>query len=150
MPEAIAYLKGNYLAPNLKGEVIFYPWKNGTLVEVEVFNLPASKPPIDNYPPINPFGFHIHDGSTCGNADFKAAGKHFNPTNQPHPFHVGDLPSLLSNDGYAYMAVFTNRFKPRDVINKTVIIHLNPDDYRTQPSGNAGERIACGIIKEKD
>jgi superoxide dismutase, Cu-Zn family len=148
MPEAIAILKGNYLAPDLKGTVELYPWETGTLVRVEVFNLPSSKPPLDDLPPINPFAFHIHEGSSCQDSTFEAAGQHFNPTNQPHPFHVGDLPSLLSNDGYSFMIVFTNRFKPQDVIGKTVIIHLNPDDFRTQPTGNAGERIACGIIKK--
>ena len=149
MPEAVAELSGNYLAPNLEGIVEFYPWKDGTLVKVEVFNLPSSKPPIDDIPPINPFAFHIHEGDSCDEPAFETAGEHFNPTNQPHPLHVGDLPSLLSNDGYAFMSVFTNRFKPSDVLNRAVVIHLNPDDYRTQPTGDAGERIACGIIKER-
>jgi superoxide dismutase, Cu-Zn family len=147
MPYATAKLMGNLYAPNLTGIVELYPWKEGTLVRVEVSNLPMTKPPINNVPPIGPFGFHIHEGTTCGDPSFKAAGQHFNPTNKPHPFHVGDLPSLLSNDGYAFLSVFTNRFKPEDVIDRAVIIHLNPDDYRTQPDGAAGERIACGIIK---
>ena len=147
MIEAIANLKGNYLAPHLKGTVVFYPWQDGTLVQIEVFNLPSSKLPINNFPPVNPFAFHIHDGSSCAFPTFDSAGKHFDLENKPHPFHSGDLPSLLANDGYAFMSVYTNRFKPSDVIGKTVIIHLNPDDYRTQPTGNAGERIGCGIIK---
>ncbi len=148
MPGVIAYLRGNFLAPNLKGTVNFFSWKEGTLVEAEIFNLPSSKPPIDNFPPIGPFGFHIHEGDACGDYTFEKAGQHFDPKNKPHPFHVGDLPSLLSNNGYSYIAVYTDRFSPEDVIGKTVIIHLNPDDYRTQPTGNAGERIACGVIKK--
>ncbi len=147
MPDAIAILKGNFLAPSLNGMVEFYPWKNGTLVKIEINNLPKTKPPIKDIPPIGPFAFHIHEGESCNNKMFEDAKGHYNPTNQPHPFHVGDLPSILSNNGYAYMIVYTQRFKPKDVINKTVIIHLNPDDYRSQPSGNAGERVACGIIK---
>lgn len=146
MIEAVANLEGNYLAPQLKGMVAFYPWKDGTLVQIEVFNLPPAKLPINNLPPVNPFAFHIHEGSSCILPTFESAGKHFDLENKPHPFHSGDLPSLLSNDGYAFMSVYTNRFKPSDVIGKTVIIHLNPDDYRTQPAGNAGERIGCGVI----
>ena len=63
-----------------------------------------------------------------------------------HPQHTGDLPALLSNDGYAWFAVYTNRFSPAQAVGKTVIIHADPDDYRTQPAGNAGARIACGTI----
>jgi Cu-Zn family superoxide dismutase len=148
MPEAIAHLKGNFIAPNLRGIVEFYPWQNGTIVKVEVKNLPLTKPPFNNEPPIGPFGFHIHEGESCTDKHFESAKGHYNPTNQPHPFHAGDLPSLLSNDGYAYMVVYTNRFKPKDIIDKTVIIHLNPDDNRSQPAGNAGDRIACGNIKK--
>jgi Cu-Zn family superoxide dismutase len=59
----------------------------------------------------------------------------------------GDLPSLFSNDGVAKMCFYTNKFKPADVVGKAVIIHENPDDYRSQPSGNAGRRLACGIIR---
>ena len=45
------------------------------------------------------------------------------------------------------MCFFTDKFKPKDIIGRAVIIHQNPDDYRSQPSGNSGKRIACGIIK---
>ena len=78
---------------------------------------------------------------------FELTKGHYNPTNEPHPFHAGDLPSLFSNNGYSYMVVYTNRFKPVDVVGKTVVIHQNPDDYRTQPAGNTGTKIACGEIK---
>ncbi|NLN15687.1 MAG: superoxide dismutase family protein, partial [Tissierellia bacterium] len=49
--------------------------------------------------------------------------------------------------GYARMSVFTSKFKPRDIIGRSIIIHQNPDDYRSQPAGNAGKRIGCGLIK---
>lgn len=153
MPYAIAYVKGNFLAPKLDGIVEFYPWQEGTLVKVEIANLPPTMPGTENKQPIGPFGFHIHEGETCEDKEdkFKKAKGHYNPLNKPHAFHAGDLPSLLSNDGYAYMVVYTNRFKPEDVVDKVVIIHQNPDDYRSQPSGNAGDRIACGvIIKNKE
>lgn len=148
MPYATAHLLGNHLAPKLDGIVEFFPWLDGTLVEVQVANLPQTKEITNDAQPIGPFAFHIHEGNSCGNDDskFQSAMSHYNPANKQHAFHAGDLPSLLSNDGYAYMSVYTNRFKPEDVVNRTVIIHLHPDDYRTQPAGNAGDRIACGVI----
>jgi Cu-Zn family superoxide dismutase len=62
----------------------------------------------------------------------------------PHGFHIHECGNCA---GYALIAFFTNRFKPQDIVDKAVIIHLNPDDYRTQPAGNAGKRVACGVIK---
>lgn len=146
MPYAYADIKGNFLAPNLEGRAEFYPWLDGSIVKVEVANLPLVKEDM----PLSFFGFHIHEGDNCDNHNTKFEGTkgHYNPTSKNHPFHAGDLPVLLSNDGYAYMTVYTNRFKPEDIVNKTVIIHINPDDYRTQPSGSSGDRIACGIINK--
>lgn len=76
-----------------------------------------------------------------------AAGGHWNPTNQPHGNHAGDFPVLFSNHGYGSMCFFTDKFKVEDVLGKAVIIHENPDDYRTQPSGDGGKRLACGVIR---
>ena len=69
-------------------------------------------------------------------------------TNQPHGNHAGDFPVLFSNNGVARMCFFTNKFKVADIIGKAVVIHQSPDDYRTQPAGDAGKRLACGVIKE--
>lgn len=68
--------------------------------------------------------------------------------NQPHGNHAGDFPVLFSNNGYSRMIFFTDKFEAEEVIGKSVIIHENPNDYRSQPSGNAGKRIACGVIEE--
>jgi Cu-Zn family superoxide dismutase len=76
-----------------------------------------------------------------------AAGDHWNPTLQPHGNHAGDFPALISNHGRAYMTFFTDKFRVADVIGKAVIIHQSPDDFRTQPAGAAGKRLACGIIQ---
>jgi len=149
--DAYAEIIGGPLAPELRGFVYFRDVQGGTEVCVEVTGLPKYRPAEGDKGPVGPHGFHIHEYGNCqiGDADdpFKAAGDHWNPTNQPHGNHAGDLPVLFSNDGKAVMCFFTNKFKPADVIGKAVIIHQSPDDYRTQPAGNAGKRLACGVIK---
>lgn len=150
-PVARAVLNGSALAPEITGVAQFYPYREGTLVVVEVSGLPEHIPAILDKPPIGPFGFHIHEGGTCGvttgDQPFQTAGAHYNPTQKHHPEHAGDLPVLFSNDGYAWMAVYTNRFRPEEVVGRTVMIHQNPDDFRSQPAGNSGVRIACGVIE---
>lgn len=146
-----ANIIGGPLAPRIRGEVFFRSVKRGTMVCVHVTGLPDYQPSAGSASPVGPHGFHIHEYGNCeiGNArnPFQAAGPHWNPDNQPHGNHAGDLPVLFSNNGYAYMEFFTNRFKPRELLGKAVIIHENPDDYRSQPAGNAGRRLACGVIE---
>lgn len=131
-PDAKAYLHGIGDYYNIGGNVSFYKWANGTIVKAEIINLPKTDS--------NFFGFHVHSGK-CSLEE-----GHYNPEDVSHPLHAGDLPVLLSNNGYAYTIVFTSRFYPESVKGGSVVIHLNPDDYRTQPSGNSGQRIACGDI----
>ncbi len=148
---AIATIQGGPLAPNIRGTVYFINAAGGTNVYVEVSGLPPYRPAIGNGNPIGPHGFHIHQNGTCevGNPTdpFQAAGGHWNPTNQPHGNHAGDFPVLFSNDGVARMWFYTNKFDVEDVVGKTIIIHESPDDYRTQPAGNSGKRLACGVIR---
>lgn len=80
------------------------------------------------------------------NDPFPLTGSHYNPDNCPHPYHAGDLPPLFGNRGIAWSAFLTNRFQVRDVLGKTVIIHASPDDFTSQPAGNSGKKIACGVI----
>lgn len=90
------------------------------------------------------------NGTSCtGNLEdeFSNAKSHYNPNNCPHPFHVGDLPPLIENNGHAYMSVLTNKFKISNIIGKVIIIHDMPDDFKSQPSGNSGTKIACGKIE---
>lgn len=90
-------------------------------------------------------------GTSCtgnSNDEFANAKAHYNPKNCPHPYHAGDLPPLIENNGYSYMSVFLNKFKVKDIIGKVIIIHDMPDDLTTQPSGNSGTKIACGEIKK--
>ena len=151
-PTARAEIAGGPLAPNITGTVSFYPAPNGTLVAAEIYNLPKMVPATAKTPPIGPFGFHIHEGNSCEAGDpgdpFMSAMGHYNPTGMPHPGHAGDMPVLFSsNNGYASLAFFTDRFTPQQVLNRAVIIHQNPDDFRTQPAGNSGKRLACGLIR---
>ncbi len=147
---AIANIKGGPLAPDIKGVVTFKEVYGGTMVSANISGLPEYQP-AQNGDPIGPHGFHIHENGVCRIGDpadpFQAAGEHWNPTNEPHGNHVGDFPVLFSNNGRAIMSFFTNKFKPQDAIGKSIIIHQNPDDYRTQPAGDAGKRLACGLIK---
>ena len=140
-PMRYAQVTGSSKYPQLDGMVLFYAFRRGTVVVADIAGLPATETGI--------YGFHIHEGGSCtGNAQdaFADAGSHFNPTGQPHPLHAGDMPVLFGNRGAAWGAFFTERFVPEDVVGRTVIIHDMPDDFRSQPSGGSGEKIACGII----
>ena len=89
-------------------------------------------------------------GTSCTgnvNDEFSNTLGHYNPNNCKHPYHAGDMPPLFENSGYAYLSFLTNRFHIKDIIGKTVIIHDMPDDFRTDPSGSSGNKIACGIIQ---
>ena len=143
---AQAQIRGAPEYPQLHGVATFYTVERGTLVITEVFNLPYT-PGACN---ARVFALHIHEGKSCtGNAEdpFADAGGHYNPAGCEHPHHAGDLPPLFSNEGYAWSAVVTDRFTVQEVIGRTVIIHAGVDDFTTQPAGNAGARIACGIIR---
>lgn len=138
---AVANLEGDISSPDLKGIAYFMPFKDGTMVEVEVSGLPGYK----NY---ELFPIHIHDGSNCiisnkGTID-NVLG-HYNPTNEVHPYHAGDLPALFSNNGYAYMKFYTTRFKAYEVENKLVIIH---ESVQNENTNTFGRKIGCGKIKK--
>jgi len=148
---AVAYVKGGPLRPDIQGTVWFKDVAGGTEICADICGLPPYHPATNSNAPIGPHGFHLHE---CGNCDvgdpenpFQAAGGHWNPNNQPHGNHAGDFPVLFSNNGYTKTCFYTDKFKPIDVIGKSVIIHENPDDYRSQPAGNSGKRLACGVIE---
>ncbi len=146
-PQAKALVRGSERYPHIAGTVKFHQTRAGVLVIAEIFGLPAARKACEG--PI--FGFHIHSGDRCsGNAEdpFFDAITHYNPRDCPHPYHAGDLPPLFSVNGYAFSMFLTDRFSANEIIGKTVILHARPDDFTTQPAGNAGEKIACGEIKE--
>lgn len=144
--EAAAKVKGNKNNSNIEGNVLFKQKGNGVLVTAEIRGLPYS----DGKCTDRIFALHIHDGTSCtGNSEdlFANVGSHYNPDGCKHPMHAGDLPPLFCNRGYAYLSTYTERFKIKDILGKVIIIHDEPDDFTTQPSGNSGEKIACGVIK---
>lgn len=145
MPAARAKLKGAPGLEDIRGNVYFYSTYGGTVVVAEVYGIPEKTEQASG----GFLGFHIHEGISCtGNAQdaFAGAKGHYNPGKKEHPEHAGDLPSLLVKGGIAWMAVYTGRFYPEEVIGRTVIVHDMPDDFRSQPSGGSGAKIACGEI----
>lgn len=136
MPEAYAEISGNERYPDLEGDVYFFGVHGGTVVVADIRNTPRGG---------GFHGFHIHMGSSCA-----VPGTHFTKENEMHPNHAGDMPPLLASDGTAFLAFYTNRFYPEDVIGRTVVIHEMRDDFMSQPSGNPGEEIACGEIEAED
>jgi Cu-Zn family superoxide dismutase len=102
-------------------------------------------------------GFHIHEKGDCSSGDGMSAGGHFNPAGKPHgpqsaPHHAGDMPSLRS-DSYGNasatfeLAEVSIGSGAADIVGKGLIVHRDPDDYKTQPTGNAGPRLACAVIR---
>lgn len=141
-PLALANISGSADYPDLNGTVKFYavPFR-GIIVEAEICHLPIS---MEGNPNAF-FGFHIHENGDCSHS-FQNTGNHYNPSDADHPFHAGDMPPLMSNNGYAWSAFFDARISLSEILGKSVVIHRMPDDFTTQPAGNAGEKIGCGII----
>ncbi len=145
LPQASAVISGSGKYPGINGSVNFYQTRYGVLTAAEIFGLPAPSMPCKS--PV--YAFHIHEGDMCiGNETdpFANAMTHYNPGGCEHPYHAGDMPPLFANNGYALSIFLTDRFTANEIIGKTIIIHSKPDDFTTQPSGNSGEKIACGVI----
>ncbi len=144
-PIAYAVIRGNEQHSGIGGLTKFYNTGLGVVVLTEVKGLPDNGT-VCNSPIL---GFHIHEGESCtGNLDdpFFDTGTHYNPSNCSHPYHAGDMPPLFSANGYAVSLFLTNKFTIDEIIGKTLVIHSQPDDFTTQPSGNSGDKIACGVI----
>ena len=137
-PGAAAHVTGGADPSGPVGWVIFQPQGRRVLVTAQIRGLPDNETGF--------FALHIHEGAACSGEGFPMTGSHYNPTNAPHPRHAGDLPPLLSCGGEAYLQVLTDRFTVADITGRTVVIHNGADDFRSQPAGNAGEKIACGVI----
>lgn len=144
-PTAVAELKptaGNKAA----GTVTFTQRGDKVVVVAKVSGLPPGS-----------HGFHIHEKGDCSAPDGTSAGGHFNPLAKPHAHptvadrHAGDLPMLEADaSGNATLTatidVITIGSAATDIVGRGVIVHKDPDDWKTQPTGNSGARIACGVI----
>ena len=122
----------------------------GDKVKVVVF--------VQGLKPGQEHGLHIHEAGDCSSGDGMSAKGHFNPHGKPHGHpasaerHAGDLPSLTANKAgraniQADIDIITLRPGPANIIGRGLIVHVAPDDYKTQPTGNAGAGMACGVIQ---
>ncbi len=146
-PRASASLdatKGN----SVSGTVKFTQRGAQVLVEADVRGLAPNRE----------HGFHIHDKGDCSSGDGMSTGGHFNPFAKPHAHHetserhAGDMPALKADaQGNAKLRVELDVMSlndgPASIIGRGLIVHKDPDDYRTQPTGNAGARLACAVIR---
>lgn len=152
------------------GRVTFHQPEGGTFLETSRWSAPVAgaaadssvgkvyiRADVNGLPPGRQFGIHVHEKGDCSNNGIGAGG-HFNPKGRPHgrydapEHHAGDLPNLSSNgEGVAMLAFTTEELTvapgPNSVVGRAIVIHESPDDYRTQPAGNSGARIACGVIR---
>ena len=105
-----------------------------------------------------PHGFHVHEKGDCSAPDATSAGGHFNPSGQAHGdpksavHHAGDMPMLVADAAGNASLVFeygpaTLGRGANDILGKAVVVHADADDFKTQPAGNSGARVACGVIK---
>lgn len=129
------------------GWIDFKSLGSKVLVEAEIQGL---KPNAEH-------GFHIHDKGDCSSGDGMSTGGHFNPTAKVHgahgssAHHAGDLPSLRADaKGIAKVSFESSSITiasgASDIVGRGLIVHRDPDDYQTQPTGNAGPRLACAVI----
>lgn len=119
---------------------------NGVLIELELSGLDASGSWVS---------FHIHENGACEpETDFESAGGHFNPDDSAHGYfaeggpHAGDMPNqYVGEDGVLRAEVFNHMVRLDDIRGLSLMIHGGTDDYSSQPSGDAGDRIACAVIE---
>ncbi|HMB89954.1 MAG TPA: superoxide dismutase family protein [Rhodothermales bacterium] len=136
---------------NASGTVTFTQMGGGVRVVAEVMGVPEGQ-----------HGFHIHETGDCSAPDAGSAGGHFNPTDTPHGApdnavdqrHVGDLGNLEasadSTGTYDRTDTVISLQGPNAIVGKAVILHAGADDLTSQPSGDAGDRMACGVIEISD
>lgn len=143
IPDASAIIRGGNAYPEISGIANFYRtrWDSGLMVEVELANLPNRVSYAPRF-----LGMHIHENGNC-RRDFAYTGMHYNPTNAVHPYHLGDLPSVLNSNGYAYLVFYDGFLSLDSILGRSIIIHSKSDDFMTQPSGDSGDKIACGVIR---
>ena len=129
-----------------RGQVMFHEMDGQLMVHARISGLT----------PHAEHGFHVHETGSCASVDGSSAGGHFNPDHQPHgpqnaAHHAGDLPALKADasgqvDQKFMLSGVTVAAGPTSVMGRSVIVHAEADDYQTQPTGNSGARLGCGVI----
>ncbi len=128
------------------GTVTFTPIADGVQVHAEITGLTPGK-----------HGFHVHEFGDCSAADASSAGGHFNPNHKPHAGpeaperHEGDMGNVEADaSGNAKLDYVDHQLSlssdDKSAIGRSVVVHAKPDDLKTQPSGDSGARVACGVI----
>jgi len=133
----------------VSGKLTLVPMGDGVHISGEVGGLA----------PNGQFGFHVHEKGDCSAVDATSAGGHFNPAASAHGragsqvHHAGDMDNIVADaDGVARVNVHLRGVTlggdaANDIAGRAAIVHADPDDYHSQPTGNAGARVACGVIK---
>ncbi len=133
----------------VSGKLVLVPMGDGVHIRGEIGGLQ----------PGSAHGFHIHEKGDCSAADASSAGGHFNPSAKPHgraghgAHHAGDSDNLVADaNGVAHVnahlqGVTLGGGAANDILGRAIIVHAAQDDYVTQPTGNAGARVACGVIR---
>ena len=130
----------------------------GTVTFVEVGGKVRVTATVSGLKPNGQYGFHIHEAGDCSSGDGMSAKGHFNPYGKPHGHHgtaerhAGDMPNLQSDaNGNASLTtdldVISVQAGPASIVGRGLIVHVQPDDYKSQPVGNAGARSACAVIQ---
>ena len=131
---------------------------SGTVTFIEAGGKVRVSAVVTGLKPGGEHGFHVHEAGDCSSGDGMSTKGHFNPHGKPHAHfstaerHVGDMPALKADASGRAAAnfeldVMTVSAGPSSVVGRGLIVHADPDDYRTQPTGNAGARIACAVIR---
>lgn len=142
-PSAVAYAQLKGADGTMHGRAVFTDDGSGVAADIQLEGLPGGT-----------HGVHLHETGTCTPPDFTSAGGHWNPTNQPHPQHKGDLGNVTAGaDGTANLratiegvSVASGATPMIDMDGAALIVHAMADDMASQPSGDAGARIACSAI----
>jgi len=134
----------------VEGTATFEQQSTGIVVMVlSLSNMPAGDHAV-----------HIHKVGDCSSPDAESAGEHWNPTNAQHgqwgsgSYHLGDIGNITaSSDGKVNFTFRSDKWTigsdlTNDIVDKSLVVHADPDDYTTQPGGNAGIRIGCGVIEK--
>ena len=133
----------------VSGRLTFVPMGGGVHITGTIGGLPQGKPAA----------FHVHEKGDCSAMDASSAGGHFNPATQPHgragsgAHHAGDMDNLQANaEGVAHVDVHLRGVTlgggaANDIAGRALVVHAGADDYHSQPAGNAGARVACGVIR---